>query len=148
MREKLMNMVMEILEKLGLICNQVSENIVKATTEDFFIGIELEEKGLGMGLGIFSKEEVKATYEMQMLKFLNLINLGTKEGSWVLDEDRTVCHYITVDFQEDEISKEYVEYIIQAALLEQKIFGTGIKAVSMGISTAEEAYREALHNLQ
>ena len=146
MREKIKNMIKEVLEKTGLICNQVSENIIKVTTESFFMGIEMEKESLR--LEVFSTEEVKTKYEKQMLKFLNLINLGTKEGQWVLDEDRTVCHSITVDFQEEEISKEYIENIIMTILLEQKIFETGIKAVSMGISSAEEAYKEALYNLQ
>ena len=90
MREKIKNMIKEVLEKTGLICNQVSENIIKVTTEGFSMGIEMEKESLR--LGVFSTEEVKTKYEMQMLKFLNLINLGTKEGQWVLDEDRTVCY--------------------------------------------------------
>jgi len=146
MCRKIVNMIKEVLEKNGLPYKEMKENIIKVTSEDFYMGIETD--GESMDIGVFSTEEVNAKQEMQMLRLLNLMNLGTGGGHWALDEEGTVCRRIAVDFEEDEICKEYIEYLILLTLMEQKLFGTAIKAVSLGISTADEAYREALRNLR
>lgn len=146
MGKKIINMIKEVLEKMRLSYEQMTENIIKVSTADFYMGIETDEERLD--IGIFSTEEVKAKYEMQMLLFLNRINLVTKGGHWALDEEGTVCRRVAVDFEEDEICKEYIEYIVWSTLMEQRIFGTGIKAVSLGISTAEDAYKEVVRNLR
>jgi len=144
MIEKLLNMVKEVLEEIGLTYKQATENIIKVTSAGFAMGIAVGERVLELKL--YPAEKVKARQEMQMLILLNKINIVTKEGHWELDEDGRICYYRLVELPEEEMEKKDVDYIVREALQGQKMFGTAIKAVNLGISTAKEAFKEALHN--
>lgn len=145
MKDRLMEQLKEVLEE-GEMVYDCTEKYISLPFRDFIVGIEPTDNSLEMKL--YERETVDEEYQDEMLRLLNFMNPVIREGHWELEDGERPCFRIYVRLTEDEgLENERISSILAKELTAHRVLGTAIKRVMYGLSTAEEAFREAVEEI-
>lgn len=128
---RMLEQLKEIFEEREIKYQCDEEEYIRAPFESFMLVFRVTERSVALRLQM--REEVPEEHKIRMLRFLNRINMCTKEGHWEIQGNGKVSFRIYVDLPETGyMEKLRMEHMLEKAMKEVTMFGCGVKMIMEG----------------